>query len=164
MLAPVAAALTTDSFHSLRSFSMAIFAILLSVYGVRYLARWRLAGLMVALTAANAGFYARNYFCAYPPVSAIAFENHGFREALIAARGMADGRIVISNEGNQPYMDMLFFDSVLPQPGRKVSVLLGDSHDLHEGDVLIYPTPPSEVTYREGRVENSLFAVRPYGR
>ena len=67
LLAPIAAALTTDSHHSLRSFSMAIFAILLSVYGVHYLARWRLAGSMVVLTAANAGFYALNYFARTPP-------------------------------------------------------------------------------------------------
>jgi 4-amino-4-deoxy-L-arabinose transferase-like glycosyltransferase len=162
LLAPMAAALTSDTQHSLRAFSMVIFAVLLSVYGVRYLARWRLDRVIVLLTAANAGLYVVHYFSAYPPVSAVAFENYGFREALLRARSMARGKIIISNEGNQPYINMLFFDSVLPDPQRKVPVVLGNRDDLRDGDVLVYPARPGDTTDREGLDERSLYAVRPY--
>ena len=158
----MAAALTSDTQHSLRSFSMVIFAVLLSVYGVRYMARWRLDGAIVLLTAANAGLYVYQYFAVYPPVSAVAFENYGFREALLRARSVAVGRIVISDEGNQPYISMLFFDSVLPDRQRKVPVLLGNRDDLREGDVLIYPAPMGDTTDRARTDEHSLYAVWPY--
>ena len=143
LIAPVAAALTTKPHHSLRAFSMVIFAVLLSAYGVRYLVRWRLAAAMVVLTAVNAGLYAFHYFHDYPPISAIAFENHGFREALLRARSLATRRIVISTAGNQPYIyiQMLFFDSALPGWPPRIPVVLGGLTGLQEGDVLIFPAP-----------------------
>ncbi len=164
-LAPLAATLTIETHHSLRSFSMMIFVVLLSTYGVRYVARWRLAGAILVLTAANAGLYAFNYFRDYPPIAAVAFENHGFREALLLSRTLSTGKIVISRSGNQPYIDMLFFDSVLPDPQRKILVVLGEYSDLKEGDVFIFPVPANEaLQYREGLVEGSRYGVREFGR
>ena len=76
--------------------------------------------------------------------------------ALLEARDMTTGRIVVSSEGNQPYINILFFDSVLPDSRGKPPVVLGRSGDLREGDVLIYPVRPGDTT------TGSLYAVRPY--
>ncbi len=47
------------------------------------------------------------------------------------------GKIVVSNEGNQAYINMLFFESLVPESQRKVPVILGTRNDVREGDVLI---------------------------
>jgi hypothetical protein len=160
-LAPVAAALTGDRQHSLRAFSMVPFALLLSAYGIGRLEKWRIAEVMVLLTAVNAAVYADDYFRRYPPTSAVAFENYGFRQAMLQAREMARRNVVVADEGNQPYIDTLFFDSVLPNP-RGVRAVLADGKELQPGDVLIRPAQPGEPTNLETTAPGSRYSVRPY--
>jgi 4-amino-4-deoxy-L-arabinose transferase-like glycosyltransferase len=161
LISPLAAALTIDPHHSLRTLSMVVFAILLSTYGVRYAGRWRLSGALVALTAINAALYTTDYFRRYPAESAVAFENYGFREALLAARDRAHGRIVVSAAGNQPYINVLFFDSVLPD-ARRIPVVLGREEDVRSGDVFVFPLAPAELPDLRRAVDGGLYAARDY--
>jgi len=161
LISPIAAALTIDPQHSLRAFSMAVFAILLSTYGLQYAGRWRLSGALVALTAINAALYTADYFRRYPAESSFAFENYGFREALLAARDRTHGRIVVSAAGNQPYINVLFFESVLPDT-RHIPVVLGRKEDVRPGDVFVFPLAPGETPDVRRATEGGLFAVSDY--
>jgi len=158
LISPIAAALTVDSHHSLRAFSMVVFAILLSTYGLRYARKWRLANVLVALTAVNAALYTADYFRRYPAESVLAFENYGFREALLAARDRAHGKIVVSAAGNQPYINALFFDSVLPDV-RHIPVVVGHAEDVRAGDVCIVPIASGAAPEIRRAVEGGLYAV-----
>jgi 4-amino-4-deoxy-L-arabinose transferase-like glycosyltransferase len=156
LISPVAAALTIDPRHSLRAFSMVVFAILLSTYGVRYARRWRLASALVALTAVNAALYTADYFRRYPAESVVAFENYGFREALLTARDRTHGRIVVSQAGN--YINALFFDSVLPD-ARHIPVVLGRPEDMRPGDVYVFELAPGAAPEIRPAVERGFYAV-----
>jgi len=161
LISPIGAALTIDPHHSLRALSTVVFAILFSMYGVRYAGVWRLSGAFVVLTAINATLYTADYFRRYPAESAVAFENYGFREALLEARDRAHGRIVVSAVGNQPYINVLFFDSVLAD-ARHIPVVLGREEDLRSGDVFVFPLAPGERPDLRRAVEGGLYAVKDY--
>ena len=133
LLSPVAAALTVDPLHSLRSFSMSVFAAILSTYGLACLSR-PVARAFVALTALCAGLYVFHYFVLYPPQSAIAFENYGFKAALRDALASSPKRVVLSSRGNVPYINLLFFGTL---EHTSVPLVVGTRDDLHPGDVFI---------------------------
>jgi hypothetical protein len=137
LLAPVAAALTTDAHHSLRAFSLVVFAIILSAYAFRTLTLV-VARSAVALTAACALLYVINYFAFYPPASAIAFESYGFKHTLNEALVHTRGRVILSDEGNVPYINLLFFGSL---SGTRIPLLCGSRRDARPGDVYIFYDP-----------------------
>lgn len=133
LVSPLAAALTVDPLHSLRSFSMSVFAAILSAYGLAYLSR-PAARVLVALTALCAGLYVFHYFVLFPPESAIAFENYGFEASLRDALASAPKRVVLSSQGNVPYINLLFFGTL---EHTSVPLVVGTRDDLRPGDVFI---------------------------
>ena len=137
LLSPVAAALTVDPHHSLRAFSMSVFAILLSAYGLEDLPRV-IARFLVGFSALCACFYVFYYFIVYPPQSAIAFENYGFRSALQEALADTPKRVVLSSEGNVPYINLLFFGSL---EHAHIPLVVGTRSDSRPGDVFIAYDP-----------------------
>jgi hypothetical protein len=164
-LSPIAAALTLDHAHSLRAFSLVVFAILLSAYGLRWIARRFgavAAGTLTAAAALQAVLYLHDYFVAYPAVSARAFENYGFKEALARAASIAQDRIVVDSADNQPYISALFFGALLPEKPR-VPIVVGDLKSLAPGDVLIFADPRFEHRdLREGLPAQSVYVVARY--
>ena len=161
-LSPLAAALTLDHGHSLRAFPLVVFAILLSAYGLRGIAQrfgTAAAGTLTAAAALQAALYVHHYFVAYPAVSARAFENYGFKEALARAASMAQNRVVVDAADNQPYISALFFAALLPENTR-VPVVVGDVKSLVPGDVLVFADPRfAHRDLREGLPPSSLYAI-----
>lgn len=161
-LTPIAAALTLDHGHSLRAFPLVVFAVLLSAYGLRWIALRFGAAASAALTATaalQAVLYLHHYFIAYPAVSACAFENYGFKEALARAASIARNRVVVDSADNQPYISALFFGALLPEKAR-VPIVVGDLEQLAPGDMLIFSDPHfAHRDMREGLPPQSLYAI-----
>jgi 4-amino-4-deoxy-L-arabinose transferase-like glycosyltransferase len=134
LLSPVAAALTRDVHHSLRAFPMVVFAIPLSAYGLCAL-KLSIARATVAVTALCALLYTVHYFTIYPARSAVSFENYGFKDTLKEAVERTRGRIVLSDTGEVPYINLRFFGSLM---GASVPLVLGSREDLQSGDVFIF--------------------------
>ena len=164
-LSPLAAALTLDHDHSLRAFPLVVFAILLSAYGLRWITRRfgaLASGALAAAAALQAAFYLHDYFVAYPAVSARAFENYGFKDALVRAASIAQNRIVVDSADNQPYISALFFGAPLPEKAR-VPIVVGDLKSLAPGDVLVFADP--QFTHRElraGLPAQSIYAIATF--
>lgn len=137
LLAPIAAATTYDIGHSLRTFSMSVFAIMLSGYAIRDQVTFAVRGIL-ALTIACAAAFIVHYFAIYPPQSAIAFESFGFREALQEALARTPRRVVVSGDEHQPYIKLRFFGSLI---GTHVPLMTGSPEDVQTGDVLISYNP-----------------------
>jgi 4-amino-4-deoxy-L-arabinose transferase-like glycosyltransferase len=168
LLSPIAAALTRDHGHSLRSFSMVVFAIPLSVAAAAWLrARSRplLAVALATCAALQAGLYVANYFGSYPATSIAAFENYGFKQALGYALQNASGRVIVDERQNQPYIELLFFRSLLDYRGetaaQEKAVFVGSASALQEGDLFIKFDPAFEcVGCRQALPPGSLYVVR----
>jgi len=165
LLTPVAAALTLDHGHSLRTFPLVVFAILLSAYGLRWTARRfgeTTSAALTATAALQAVLYLQNYFLAYPAISASAFENYGFKEALARAASIAENRVVVDSADNQPYISALFFGAQLPEKPR-VPIVIGDLKQLAPGDVLVFADPRfAHREMREGLPAQSYYAIARY--
>jgi 4-amino-4-deoxy-L-arabinose transferase-like glycosyltransferase len=165
LLTPVAAALTLDHGHSLRAFPLVVFAILLSAYGLRWPARRfgeKTSAVLPAAAALQAVLYLHDYFVAYPAVSASAFENYGFKEALARATSIAEKRVVVDSADNQPYISVLFFGAQLPEKPR-VPIVVGDLKQLAPGDVLVFADPRfAHREMREGLPAQSYYAIARY--
>jgi hypothetical protein len=161
LISPIAASLTLDVYHSLRAFSIIVFIILLSAAGMNELSARSsklLAAIALAAVAVQGGFYVHDYFTRYPSVSASAFENFGFKEALENADGTARGKVVLSAS----YIDLLFFGSLVPNP-RGVEMKLGDSSEVGPGDVFIGFDPAGQVAgSRRNLPEGSQFGWLRY--
>jgi 4-amino-4-deoxy-L-arabinose transferase-like glycosyltransferase len=136
-LSPVAAALTVDPHHSLRAFSLLVFAMMLSAYPLIQLSVLA-ARSIVALTALGACLYVVHYFIMYPPQSAAAFENFGFKDTLRAALAEMPNRVVLSSEGNEPYINLRFFGNI---EHAQIPLVVGAQRDLRPGDVFISYDP-----------------------
>jgi Dolichyl-phosphate-mannose-protein mannosyltransferase len=137
VLSPVAAALTSDTGHSLRAFSMLAFALVISAYGLATLGPLA-ARVVVALTSISAILYVIHYFVIYPPESAVAFENFGFKDALQEALDQAPTRVVLSDDGDEAYINLCFFGSLART---RVPLLTGSRKDVRPGDVYISYDP-----------------------
>lgn len=150
LLTPIAAALTTQIYNSARTFSMIAFALMLSAYGLRSLSPYLARGA-VALTALCAALYVAQYFYIYPPYSAVAFENYDFKGTFDEALSRSPTRVVLSSQGNQPYINLLFFGSLA---GTHVPLQVGSSDDVRPGDVYI--------SYDPHRGPEGLYWIRDY--
>lgn len=153
ILSPFAAALTTDVDHSLRAFPMAVFGIVISAYGLKELTV-PAARAVVAATSLCALFYVLHYFVAYPPISAEAFENYGLEETLTEALSRSPSRVILSAEGQEPYMDLLFFGTLAHAD---VPLLVGSRADLRSGDAYIF----YDTNYATGRLYG--LEIKPTG-
>ena len=131
------AALTNGIYNSIRGFAFPIFAILLSAYGLRGMTA-RISGVVVAATAVLACLYVGNYFLEYPTVSAVAFVNYDFKKTLSEALQGSPNRIVLSSDGDSPYINLKYFGSLI---GTEVPLLIGDRKDARAGDAYISYDP-----------------------
>lgn len=152
-LSPLAAALTLDSHHSLRAFPMVVYGIALSAYGFHELTPLA-ARTVLAATALSALLYVLHYFAIYPPSSAEAFENFGFKQVLVEALDRAPSRIILSDEGEEPYINILFFGALAHA---NIPLLLGSRKDLRPGDGYIF----YDINYTTGRLYG--LQIRPVG-
>jgi hypothetical protein len=118
-----------------------------------------------ALTAAatlQAVLYLHNYFVEYPAVSATAFENFGFKQALMRAVSLAQNRVVVDSADNQPYISASFFSALLPDKTH-VPIIVGDLKQLAPGDVLVFADPQFEHReLREGLPAGGLYAIADF--
>ena len=133
LVAPVAAALTSAHFHSLRPVAMSVYGIVLSCYGMQAL-RPNLARIAIVCTAAAATAFTIHYFVVYPAVSAIAYRNNGFNEVFNDALARTRGRVVLSDKNWIDYINLEFFGSVA---GTHVPLVFGPRALLQPGDVFI---------------------------
>ena len=116
---------------------MIVFVVMLSAYGLRSLSPSVVRGA-VAATAVCAALYIGQSCYFYPPYSAVAFENYDFKGTLDEALNRAPGRVVLSDTGNQPYINLLFFGSLL---GTHVPLQIGTPDDVRPGDIYIAYDP-----------------------
>ena len=123
---------------------MAVFGVMISAYGLHELTL-PAARTVIAATALCSALYVLHYFIAYPTMSAEAFENYGFKEALVSALDWSPGRVILSAEGEEPYMDLLFF-GVLTHA--HAPLLVGSRADMRPGDAYIY----YDTNYATGRL------------
>jgi len=161
LVSPLAAALTLDHYHSLRAFSLVIFAVLLSTAGLQWIQHRlgeRVALVLVVATAVHAALYVWNYFAVYPAASVRAFENYGFKQALERATTIATGRVVIDSADNQPYISALFLGALM-RSDRKPTVIIGGRDDVRPGDAFIF-ADPSFAYRRDGLPANGLYAIQ----
>lgn len=143
LMSPIAASLTFEPCHSLRAFSLAVFAILLSAVGMNALSERPnrlLASITLVLVAANAFLYVRDYFTRYPSESIPAFETFGLREALEAAAGTARGKVVLNEGIHRSETNLRFYAPLIANP-RGVVLAVGGEPDVRPGDVFVTPNP-----------------------
>ena len=141
LLAPIAAATTSDVSHSLRTFSMSLFVVMLSAYGLRN----RFSAItrsMLALTAVCAVVYIVHYFVSYPAESVAVFETYGFKHALQDALAQNPKRVILLNDRHQPYIKLRFFGSLI---GTQVPLLTGAVQDVRDGDAIVFYNPSPGV-------------------
>ena len=131
---PIAAAMTPQAEHSLRAFPMVVFGIVLSAYALQELSLLAARGV-VACTALCSLLYVLHYFIVYPPMSADAFENYGFKETFVESLDRSPKRIILARQGDSPYMNLLFFGTLLHAD---IPLLMGSRNDLHPGDAYIF--------------------------
>lgn len=167
LLSPIAAALTRDHGHSLRAFSMAVFAIPLSVAAAARLREHTgpVAGVLLAVCAGvQASLYVADYFGRYPAASVAAFESYGFKQALRHALESSSRRVVVDEAQNQPYINVLFFRALLACQGetaaREKAIVLGREAELRPDDTFIVFDPAFHcVECRHGLPAASLYGV-----
>jgi 4-amino-4-deoxy-L-arabinose transferase-like glycosyltransferase len=163
LISPIAAALTVDHEHSLRAFSLATFALIISVAGARWLHEktgGRVMGALLLITALQAGLYSWDYYVRYPAESALAFQNYGFQQALEQASGSAPDQIVVSQLDNQPYINVLFFGLLVPA-SKNIPVVVGSAEDIGPNDIFISLDPTLNPD-RADPQPRSLYIVRHY--
>jgi 4-amino-4-deoxy-L-arabinose transferase-like glycosyltransferase len=167
LISPVAASLTFEVHHSLRAFSLAVFAILLSAAGMNVLSERRnklLASLVLAAVAVNACLYIRDYFTRYPSESVAAFETFGLKEALEAAAGTARGKVVLNEGIHRSQTNLRFFAPLVANP-RGVVLEVGGESDVRPGDVFVDLDPSGRAAgVRAGLPEGSRFVGLRYRR
>jgi 4-amino-4-deoxy-L-arabinose transferase-like glycosyltransferase len=165
LIGPVAASLTLETHHSLRSFSMAVFAVLWSVIGMNVLAQrpGKLpARMALAAMAVSSVLYVYHYFTRFPSESVPEFENFGFREALQVAVEKARGKVVLSPSGEQVYIHLLFFRSFIANP-RGVAIEMGNRSQVEPGGIFIRFDPAGRMARsRVGLPEGSLYGWWTY--
>jgi hypothetical protein len=154
-LAPVPSALTTgESAHALRSLPFALFAVVISCYGVAALSRlalpkreWIVAACVVSVSI-EATMFVVDYFHRYPQASVPSFMSAGFADRLKAAVAQRPAEIVVS-EGKFPaaYTLLEFYRRVLPL--ESPPPMRAGSLEVTPGSCLIYfsraPTIPPNV-------------------
>lgn len=163
LISPVAAALTVDHEHSLRAFSLVTFAIVISAVGARWLREKTgglLMGVLLLVTALQAGFYTWDYYVRYPAQSALAFQNYGFKQALEQASSATPDRIVVSQLDNQAYINVLLFGLLVPA-SRNIPVIVGSTDDVGRNDIFISLDPSLNPDHAEP-LPRSLYIVRHY--
>lgn len=133
MLFPLAASLTADSSHSLRTANALPFAIVIIAWGIRYLhsligAQRVLAGAFVLVAALEAGGFYLDYFLSYPE-RARAWFNAGLPEAVrvslqrkesqsdlyYSLQAFRDENFDAMVPYIQPYVQFLFFGKLDPK-------------------------------------------------
>jgi 4-amino-4-deoxy-L-arabinose transferase-like glycosyltransferase len=163
-IAPIAAALTSGTEHSLRSFSLAFFAIFVSALGLDWL-RNRLGaatGLaLVSFCVLNASSYLTHYFSDFRDQSVEAFESFGFEQALRRAQAEANrshGRVLFAPRDAAEH---ILADYYAPMLGAHVTIAPRET--MRPGDVLVVPDPQTHyAALHEGLPVRSRFAVQRY--
>lgn len=171
VLSPVAAALTNDARHSLRVFSLPIFAVLLSVAGYELARQYlpRAAPWIVSVaTAAHAGLFVYDYFGSYTVKSIRAFEYYGQRQAIERAVQLGAARIFLDSSRGSRHADMhaKFYTTQLSKRwGARLPPLLpGRARDLTPGDFLIFEDlHHGYPELRAGMPEHTIYLPAPYG-
>jgi 4-amino-4-deoxy-L-arabinose transferase-like glycosyltransferase len=164
LIAPIAAALTAGTEHSLRAFSLAFFAVMVSAIGLDWL-RNRLgtptALVLVSFTMWNAASYLTHYFTDYPDQSTRAFESFGFEQALQRATNEAaasHGRVLFAPRDAAEHILADYYAPML-----SAHVGMAQRENMRPGDVLIFRDPQTQhPALHEGLPERSLFAVQRY--
>lgn len=170
-IAPLAAALTRDHGHSLRAFSLVVFALPLSVVGAIWLRERIGAAAVVLLTACAAvqgALYTLDYFTRYAAATDVVFVSRGFEPALRAAIARSSGRVIVDERQIQPYIHVLFYQEILAvEDGPAVrdrTVLVGREDALRPGDAYVMFDPMfSCAGCREGLPVRGLYAVKIAG-
>jgi hypothetical protein len=171
VLSPMAAALTNDARHSLRVFSLPIFAVLLSVAGYDYARRFVPPALLVIISASalvHAGLFVHNYFGPYRAASIRAFEFYGQRQAIERAAQLKAARIFLDSSRGSRHADLhaKFYAAQLKKRwGARLPPLLpGRARDLTPGDFLIFEDHHHGYPeLRAGLPDDSLYLAAPYG-
>jgi 4-amino-4-deoxy-L-arabinose transferase-like glycosyltransferase len=172
LLSPIAGALTRDHHHSLRGFSLVVFAVLLSVSGFHYALR-RAPAIFPALVAASVAIYGalfvQDYYGPYVAKSIQAFEHYGFRDAVAKAQRAGATRIVVDDRRKSRHADLhanfllvvLTKEGVEPLP----SLVAGHPRAVRPGEFLIFQDLKGAYPdLHEGLPEGSLYVASPYGR
>jgi hypothetical protein len=171
ILSPLAAALADDPRHSLRAFSMPIFAVPLSVMGYYHARRFvprPLLALAAVAALVHGGLYVREYFGPYVTTSIRAFEFYGQRQAIEKAMHNHAARIVLDNSRGSRHADLhaSFYTALLkPRWGDRLPPLVaGRLRDVHPDEWFVFEDRKGK--YPELRVdmpENTLYLAAAYG-
>jgi hypothetical protein len=169
LLSPVAAALTEDRQHSLRSLSLAFYAILISAYGVQWL-RGRHSRIwstvVVLVLAVNSFSYLRHYVTTFPDESIAAFNSYGFFEAFKRATKAArasHGRVVVTKDSPYPESVPAYYAPMMGDP--KPSFVMGEREDMKRGDVLVFRDPDKKFPeLHVGVPKKSIYAWQRYAQ
>lgn len=120
ILAPLPAALTRGD-SALRSVTVGLYIVLLSALGVASIARLLpkkvqtlVVGAFFILLLVEAGNYVHRYFTDYPAVTIGAMESYDFKATLASAIAYEPAKIIVSNKGIAPYIQLKFYELLLP--------------------------------------------------
>lgn len=171
-LAPVAGALTNDIHHSLRGFSLVIFAMPFAVIGFQWALRdysRRLLMAVAAVTALCGVLFVADYFGPYVVTSIGAFEHYGFREAIGKAVRQQATRIVIDDRRKSRHADLhANFWTYLLSKGKHPSstpLVAGAPWEVRPGEFFVFEDPKNKFPdLHQDLPEHSVYVVAPYGR
>jgi hypothetical protein len=169
-LSPISASLTLDQHHSLRAFSLVVFAIPIALYGFHHVLRKAryVAALLVVATLFSAGSFVKYYFGPYRATTIAAFEYYGIREAILKAVREDATRVVLDSRRPSRHADLYanFYSVVLGkhrrdalppfQPGRPADVKPGE-YFIFDDKKNAYPE------LKAGLPADTLYVAAPYG-
>lgn len=169
-LSPISAALTLEQHHSLRAFSLVVFAIPIALYGFHHVLRKSryVSALMLLATLLSAGSFVKYYFGPYRATTIAAFEYYGIREAIQKAVREQATSVVIDNRRGSRHADLYanFYSVVLGKhrrdalppfrPGRPAEVKPGE-YFVFDDKKNVFPE------LKEGLPAETWFVAAPYG-
>lgn len=169
LVSPISAALTLEHYHSLRSFSLVVFAIPLSVYGFHHVLRkipGHVPALIVVATMLCAGSFVKDYFGPYRAIAIGPFETHGIRESILKAVHAQATRVVLDSRRQSRHADLYsgFYTVVLGKQRALPPLEPGRPRDVRPGEYFIFEDPKHAFPeLREGLPADAVYVAAPYG-
>jgi len=142
---PIAAALTLEGTpHSLRSFLLGYFILVLSCYGYHFISNNQNKKTKPVFQIAIVFFllfevfgYQFSYFVFYPPKSVKAMGSYNFRESLKLAIGEKPDQVVFFNKPRITYTNLEFYSRIVENPDQ-IPINLFDDAIVTENTCIVF--------------------------
>ncbi len=151
-LSPIAAALTKDCGHALRTILLGLYILIFSLFGFSALLtvknkhiRYTICVAIFLMLTMEACNYLQYYFTQYPQKTIKVFESYGFKEALEVALESRPNDVVISKLANQPYVHLKFYEKVLSIDNNTIPIRVEEPVAKDNRCIIFFPSDPTII-------------------